>query len=340
MKKIFAAALAAIVLAAALTGCNNSTEGNNSSNNGDSSTVSDNSSANGLTLTAVEMAHRAVGADPNNWSFALQPVEDAEAFELLLPDLTVDMFEDFCFYSDAIGIAGHEIFIGKPKAGQEDAVNAAFEKTLNHLKEQVSFYPAGQASVAGAVNGTTSHGYVYFIIHPDGAAAAAAMIDPNAAAVDPANREIPNDDDNQPQGGDGENGLVFPGNGAGDMVKKAIESAPENWTDDTAVATDEELPKIMKNDELTADVFEEYCLANTLSGCTVFAGKPKAGQEDAVKTAVDAAFEAIKAEAAVMPDGAANSENAVSGTTDDGYIYFVIHANGAAIAEAMTAPTF
>ena len=111
MKKTFAAALAAIVFAASLTGCNDSTEGNNSSNNSDSSTVSDNSSANGLTLTAVEMAHRAVGADPNNWSFALQPVEDPEAFELLLPDLTVDMFEDFCFYSVAIGIAGHEIFI-------------------------------------------------------------------------------------------------------------------------------------------------------------------------------------------------------------------------------------
>lgn len=337
MKKTFAAALAAIVFAASLTGCNNSTEGNNS----DSSTVSDNSSANGLTLTAVEMAHRAVGADPNNWSFALQPVEDAEAFELLLPDLTVDMFEDFCFYSDAIGIAGHEIFIGKPKAGQEDAVNSAFEKTLNHLKEQVSFYPAGQESVAGAVNGTTSHGYVYFIIHPDGAAAAAAMIDPNAVAVDPANRELSNDDDdNEPQGGDGENGLVFPGNGAGDMVKRAIEFAPENWADDTAVTTAEELPKIMKNDELTADVFEEYCLANTMSGCTVFAGKPKAGQKDAVKTAVDAAFEAIKSEAAVMPDGAANSENAVIGMTDDGYIFFVIHANGADIASAMTAPIF
>ena len=345
MKKTLAAALAAIVMAASFTGCNDNKEpvsDTNSNSNSNSSAAGDNNSANaGLTLTAVEMAQRAIGADPNNWSMMMMSVEDADTFSLLLPDLTVDMFEDFCFYNDAIGINGHAVFVGKPKAGQEDAVKAAFEKSLNALKETASFYPAGQASVAGAVSGTTSHGYEYFIIHPDGAAAAAAMIDPDAAAVDPMNREMPNDDDDEP-GNEDDAGLVLPPNGAGDMAKAALAVDPDSWTEDMVAATDEELPKILKND-LRADMFDEYCLIYDAFGDvgqTVFAGKPKAGQEDAAKTALENAFNERKAEVAMFPSGAACSENAVFGTSNDGYIYFVFHVDGAAVADAMTAPVF
>lgn len=326
--------LAVIAAAAVLTGCNdNSTSENNNSNTSNTS-----STAAGLTLTASEMAERALGYNSNEWSMAMMLVED-DALAVLLPDLNADMFEDYCFYSDAISINGHEVFVGKPKAGQEAAVKAAIEKSLSTLKEQVSFYPAGQASVAGAVSGTTSHGYEYFIIHPNGEAAANAMVDPNAPVIDFEHR-------GEPEGGDEpggeENGLEFPSNGAGDMVRTALETNPDDWTLDMLIATNEELPKILKND-LHADLFDEFCLAYDVFGdCgqTVFVGKPKAGNEDAVKTAIDTAFNERKTEVAMFPNGKASSENAVSGSTADGYIYFVLHANGEAIASAMTTPIF
>lgn len=337
MKKTLAAALAAIVMAASFAGCSDNKEPVSDPN---SSTTSDSSpSSAGLTLTASEMAERALGYNTNNWSMAMMLVDD-ETLSILLPDLNADMFEDYCFYSDAIGINGHEVFVGKPKAGQEDAVKAAFEKSLNALKEQVSFYPAGQASVAGAVSGTTSHGYEYFIIHPDGEGAAAAMVDPNAPVVDFENRGEPGGGEGD--GGDDESGLALPYNGAGDMVRTALAVNPESWTEDMVAATDEELPKILKND-LHAEMFKEYCLVYDVFGdCgqTVFAGKPQAGQEDTAKAALENAFNERKAEVAIFPNGAACSENAVFGTSSDGYIYFVFHADGAAVADAMTVSVF
>lgn len=329
MKKILFAVLAVIVAATALTGCENSTSNDSQSEN---STVE-----NGLTLTASEMAERALGYNSGNWSMAMSLADD-ETLSALLSDLSADMFEDYCFYYDMIGIAGHEVFVGKPKAGQEDAVKAAFEKSLNKLKEQVSFYPAGQASVAGAVSGTTSHGYEYFIIHPDGEEAANAMVDPNAPVVDFSNRGELDDE----QGGEEPGDLIFPSNGAGDMVRTALETNPGNWAPDMAVAADEELSKILKND-LHAEMFEEFCLAYDMFGDyghTVFVGKPGEGMEDQARTAIEAAFEERKAEVAIFPNGKESSENAKSGSTDDGYIYFVIHSDSEAIISAMTTPVF
>lgn len=343
MKKTLAAALAAIVLAAALTGCNNSTsEGSGSNNSQNDSNNSQSGTSNAaLTLTASEMAERALGHNPNNWSMAMMPADD-EMFSILLPDLSTDMFEDYCFYCDMIGIAGHEVFVGKPKAGQEDAVKAAFEKSLDSLKDRVSFYPAGADSVEGAVSGTTSHGYVYFIIHPDGEAVASAMVDPNAPTVDFSNRGDPEDEnpsDDNP--GDETPVLEFPANQAGDMVRTALAVNPESWSEGMEIATNEELTKVLKSD-IKAEMFEEFCFAFDTFGIghTVFVGKAKAGQEEAVKAAVETAFDAYKAEIAMFPDGAELTGNAVSGSTDDGYLYFVIHADGAAIASAMTSPVF
>lgn len=100
-----------------------------------------------------------------------------EELELLLPGLTEDMFEEYSFIYDPIGINGQFVFAGKPKAGQEAATKSAFESALSALKEQASFYPAGQESVENAANGETDDGYFYFVIHHMGKDIAAAMAD-------------------------------------------------------------------------------------------------------------------------------------------------------------------
>lgn len=201
MKKILSAALAVIVTALALTGCDNSnSESNNSSNTTGSTTVSSTDTAsNGEGTSSDEtssdpddesipslterlefpnnkagnMVKAALGST-DEWSMAMM-IADEETLSVLLPKLTTDMFEEYCFAYDMIGINGHAVFAGKPKAGQEDAVNSAFEESLASFKEQVSFYPAGQASADGAQTGTTNDGYCYFVIHANGADIADAM---------------------------------------------------------------------------------------------------------------------------------------------------------------------
>lgn len=204
MKKILTAALAVIVAALALTGCDNSESGSNNSNNTSSTTVSDTESSADTSSDegtssdetpsepdeesvpslaerlefpdnkAGEMVKKAFEYNPDEWSFAMMLVDD-ESLSLQLSKLTPEMFDEYCFAVDMIGINGHTVFAGKPKAGQEDAVKTALEESLEAYKEQVSFYPAGQDSAENAQIGTTDDGYCYFVIHANGAAIADAM---------------------------------------------------------------------------------------------------------------------------------------------------------------------
>ena len=204
MKKILTAALAVIVAALSLTGCdNNSTSNNNNSSNTTSSTTvstpedtvsnpedtssSDETSSDPDEESIPSLTERlefpdnkagnmvkAAFESTDEWSMAMS-IADEETFSALLSDLSPDMFEEYCFAYDMIGINGHSVFAGKPKAGQEDAVNSAFEESLAAFKDRVSFYPAGQASAEGAQTGTTNDGYCYFVIHANGAAIADAM---------------------------------------------------------------------------------------------------------------------------------------------------------------------
>ncbi len=121
------------------------------------------------------MVKAALEYNPEDWSMGLK-LDDGEMLTLKFPELTVDMFEDYCFVYDMIGIQGHTIFAGKAKAGQEDAVKTAIEKNLDAYKDSVNWYPAAGQSVAGAVNGTSDDGYYYFVIHADGSDVASAML--------------------------------------------------------------------------------------------------------------------------------------------------------------------
>lgn len=202
MKKILTAALAVIVTALALTGCDNSnSESNNNSSDTTSSaavsnteTSSDEGTSSDETSSDPEgeyipslteriefpdtksgkMAKAAIEFNPDEWSMGMTLADD-ETLTTLLPDLTPDMFEEYCFIFDMMPINGHTIFAGKPKAGQEDAVKTALENSLESYKQQVSFYPAGQNSAENAQIGTTNDGYCYFVVHAEGAAIADAM---------------------------------------------------------------------------------------------------------------------------------------------------------------------
>ena len=66
---------------------------------------------------------------------------------------------------------------------------------------------------------------------------------------------------------------------------------------------------------------------------------PKEGCEDELKAQMDAHFDYIKNDpnAAFYPEQELSAEGAVSGVTEDGYYYIIVHKDGAAAAEALLA---
>ncbi|MGN1423402.1 MAG: DUF4358 domain-containing protein [Oscillospiraceae bacterium] len=65
--------------------------------------------------------------------------------------------------------------------------------------------------------------------------------------------------------------------------------------------------------------------------------KPAEGNEDEVKSQVEAHFDYIKTSAADYPTQEAAVSGSVSGVTSDGYYYIIVSENGAAAADAIAA---
>lgn len=187
MKKTFAAALAAILLASSLAGCKNtpndssdnstSTSTNNTST--DSSTSTDNNTSSDVSTTgkAKAMADAAHAVNPDEWAAMMDEITDPEFLAAMLPGFDTELCADYCFIVDMAGINKHQILVAKAKAGSEDAVKAMFNNYLESLKSpDAMLYPAGMESVEGAAQGETADGYVYLIIHQNGEDIASAML--------------------------------------------------------------------------------------------------------------------------------------------------------------------
>ncbi len=65
--------------------------------------------------------------------------------------------------------------------------------------------------------------------------------------------------------------------------------------------------------------------------------KPAEGNEDTVRSQVEAHFDYIKTSAADYPTQEATVSGSVSGVTSDGYYYIIVSENGAAAADAIAA---
>lgn len=202
MKKRSIAIAAALIAALTLTACSDNSSESGSSSSSSSAQSSSASSSSGASSSSTESSSNESSSSSESGSSSAESSSSADAsestpsaaggrakkmtdaalayteewsmgmseggkeeLELLLPGLTEDMFEEYSFMYDPIGINGHFVFAGKPKAGQEAAVKTAFESALASLKQQASFYPAGQESVENAASGETDDGYIYFVIH-------------------------------------------------------------------------------------------------------------------------------------------------------------------------------
>ena len=211
MKKILTAALAAIVMATALTGCN--TEKENSSDS--QSSTSENSSSNN------NSASDSISSDPGS---------DSNTGESIAENL-------------------------------EKAVAAYYDYIKNDPNAMA--YPSMQESVDGTVSGKTSDGYLYVIVHENGAEIAKVLDDPSVElpAPDP-------DVDNS--------GLNYPDNKAGELGKRVLNT---KWSF-MDVVDDQEIINFMFSENFKLDLCEEYFFATCMMSANlqkVIIIKPKDG---------------------------------------------------------------
>lgn len=87
--------------------------------------------------------------------------DDAEDYYLAIPMISANM---------------EEIIVVKPKAGSEEAVKTAIFDHITNVTENMFLYPGQEEIAAGAVSGETPDGYIYGIVHKNGADIAQTML--------------------------------------------------------------------------------------------------------------------------------------------------------------------
>lgn len=132
-------------------------------------------------------------------------------------------------------------------------------------------------------------------------------------------------------------GLPYPDTRAGALTKAALASGSWPGMD---LVTDQNVVEIMFSSEFDLGKCTEACFATNIISAQLYKViiiKPAEGSEDAVQTAIDNYLHAVKTDPniAFYPGQQASAEGAVSGKTDDGYLYLIVHPNGSDIAGAV-----
>ena len=101
--------------------------------------------------------------------------DDVEALKDFY-SIDVSLCDEYAFYINLMSTHLNEVIVLKPAAGNEETLSEQIKAHLEYQKENGVWYPAQEESVAGAVWGVTPGGYIYLVIHPNGQAAADAII--------------------------------------------------------------------------------------------------------------------------------------------------------------------
>lgn len=339
MKKFMTIAAILAALTLTVTGCSNNNESSSdvTSEAGSSATADATADAgaaeedtadagasdteNESALTALDMAANALSA--TEWP-AMMEIPDAETASMLL-GIDVTLCEDYYLSTQLMSAQLNEIIIVKPSAGNEAAVKEQLDAHFAYIKDGAAFYPAQEESAAGAVQGETEDGYMYILVHTEGAAIEDALLTNPPA-------EMPSADDAVVDGGFG-----------------VEESLPMSVTMADAAYAAVEWPSMMpvEDPELALSFFgidlglcEDYYIANQLISAQlneIIIVKPMYGSEDDIQAQLDAHFEYIKTDAAFYPEQEPSAEGAVMGEFDNGYKYIFVHENGSVVADAAAA---
>lgn len=162
----------------------------------------------------------------------------------------------------------------------------------------------------------------------------------NETPADPDNsgnvEDPANDPDNDPEPTIDNSELPFPENGAGELAKTIL--ATDEWPKMDVVDIQEAIDTVFSAD-FVLDSCEEFCFATNVMNVQlnkVIIIKPKDGKKDELSAAIDNYFDAVQnnPDLAFYPMQEESANGAVKGETSGGYLYLVVHANGAAIESA------
>ena len=87
-----------------------------------------------------------------------------------------DDTEDYYLAIPMVSANMEEIIVVKPKAGSEETVKTAIFDHITNVTENMFLYPGQEEIAAGAVSGETPDGYIYGIVHKNGADIAQTML--------------------------------------------------------------------------------------------------------------------------------------------------------------------
>ena len=129
------------------------------------------SDAETATLDAYQMAANVFSS--LEWP-AMMELPDAET-AMMMVSIDPALCEDYYMSTQLMSAHLNEVIICKPSAGNETALQEQFDAHFEYIQNGAAFYPEQEVSAAGAVKGTTDDGYLYIIVHENGATAAAAI---------------------------------------------------------------------------------------------------------------------------------------------------------------------
>lgn len=180
MKKFLATAVALAAITAAFTGCSNNNNSSSSTSSANStSSAADSSTTSSTSQAEAPAAERTVSdlAEAVNGCVEwpdMEEISDGEIIKTLF-NLDVDLLDEYYISNAMMSVHLNEIIIAKPKAGNEDAVKSQLDEHFAYIKDGAAFYPDQEIAAAGAVEGVTSDGYYYIIVHQIGSQIADVM---------------------------------------------------------------------------------------------------------------------------------------------------------------------
>ncbi len=264
-------------------------------------------------LSAADMAANAFAA--GEWP-ALMEISDVETADMLF-GIDISMLEDYVLYAPMMSAHINEVIIVKPTAGNEAAVKEALDAHFAYIKESAAFYPDQEITAAASVQGE-ANGYLYVIVHDDGATIAASLLNNPPASSDAAAGE---------DAAVASQALVY-----GEAAAAAAEWPAMMTVDDPELA--------LNFFGIDINLCSDYYISNQLISAQLYEiifVKPVEGCEQMIMDQMQAHFDYIKTDAAFYPDQEPCAEGAVMGQTADGYMYILVHQDGSTVEAAVMA---
>ncbi len=333
MKKFMTIAAVLAALTLTVTGCSNKDDSSNASTNEaagsstveatveagntDASTAEAGSTESDVTDAAPESALSAADMAANAFAAAewpaLMEIADAETANMLF-GLDLSMVEEYVMYAPMMSAHLHELIILKPTAGNEEAVQAALDSHFAYIKDGAAFYPDQEITAAASVQGKTDNGYLYVIVHEDGAKIADSLLNNPPASADSNVEED-----------------------AASMALTLGEAAV-NSVEWPAMMMVEDPELVLNFFGIDVNLCEDSYISNQMISAQLYEiiiVKPVAGSEDAIMQQMQSHFDYIKTDAAFYPDQEPCAEGAVMGQTPNGYLYILVHQDGSTVEAAV-----